>query len=332
MISANTYRRSLLSASAVALALTAVTACSSSQADSLIEVSGSSTVAPITEAIAQDGGFSVSVTAEGTADGFARFCAGETPINNASEAIPGSGQRTDFVAMCAENGVEFIELPIALDALSVVRNEANSFAADMTLTELREVWSPGSAVTRWSDIRPDWPDEPINLYGRPDGSGTFDYFTHFVVGESGEIREDYRATDDMSELARWIAEDANALGFMGVGNYLAADEEFRDRISNVAVDGVAPSRSNAQDGSYVPLTRPLFIYVSATAAADESVVALVEYYLRSVQSMLPRVFFYGLPEEAYPLVQQRFTDRATGTMFDGDPFTDRPIMEVLQAE
>ncbi|MBB3037538.1 PstS family phosphate ABC transporter substrate-binding protein [Hoyosella altamirensis] len=323
-------QRALPVVSVAALALLVTPGCSSSEAAAPIEVSGSSTVAPITEAIARDGRFDVAVTPEGTTDGFARFCNGETPINNASEAIPGPGQRTDYVAMCAENGVEYIELPIGLDALSLVRNEANDFAQDLTLDELKRIWSPDSGITRWSDIRPDWPAEAISLYGRPDGSGTFDYFTHFAVGEAGSIRSDYRATDDMAELARWIAEDENSLGFMGAGNYLAADEEYRDRIANVSVEGVAPSRSNAQDGTYQPFTRPLFIYVSASAAEDAAVADFVEYYLRTVRGMLPRVFFYALPADAYPLVQQRFDDRITGTMFGGDPFTARPIMETLQ--
>ncbi|AEF39030.1 PstS family phosphate ABC transporter substrate-binding protein [Hoyosella subflava] len=323
-------RRALPAASVAALTILVTPGCSSSEAAAPIEVSGSSTVAPITEAIARDGRFDVEVTAEGTTDGFDRFCSGETPINNASEAIPGPGQRTDYVAMCAENGVEYIELPIGLDALSLVRNEANDFADDLTMDELKRIWSPDSEITSWRDIRPDWPAQPISLYGRPDGSGTFDYFTHFAVGEAGSIRSDYRATDDMTELARWIAEDENSLGFMGAGNYLAADEEYRDRIANVAVDGVSPSRTNAQDGTYQPLTRPLFIYVSAAAFEDAAVTEFVDHYLRTVRGMLPRVFFYALPTDAYPLVQQRFEDRITGTMFGGDPFAERPILQALQ--
>ncbi|GGC61493.1 PstS family phosphate ABC transporter substrate-binding protein [Hoyosella rhizosphaerae] len=315
----------------VATSLLLVAGCGAQGTE--IEVSGSSTVAPITEAIARDGGFNVTVTAEGTTDGFARFCTGETPLNNASEAIPGAGQRVDYVAMCAENGVEFIELPIGIDALSVVRNEANRFAQDLSVSELREIWAPGSAVSNWSDVRDEWPDTPIGLYGRPDGSGTFDYFTHFIVGEAGSIRDDYQSTDAMDELTQWIADDENALGFLGIGNYLSADEDVRDRITNVAVDGVFPSLSNAQDGRYTPLTRPLFVYVSTSALEENPEVAsFVEHYLKTAQAMLPRVYFYPLQGEVYPLVQQRFDDRITGTLLGGDPYSSVSIIDTLQAQ
>ncbi|QNG20223.1 PstS family phosphate ABC transporter substrate-binding protein [Rhodococcus triatomae] len=313
-----------------AAALTAsLAACGGNGESTPIEISGSATVAPVTAAIARDGRFAVDIAAEGTLAGFERFCAGETAINNASEAIPGAGQRIDFVQMCADNGVEFIELPIALDALSLVRNENNSFASDLTFDELSRIWSPDSDVQTWQDVREEWPDRQISLFGRPEGSATFEYFTHFVTGEAGRIRSDYRATDDMAELAGWVAEDDDSLGFMGVGNYLAADEEYRDRISNVAIDGVTPSRENAQSGRYTPLTRPLFLYVSTDMLDDPNVAEFVEYYIDTVNEMLPRVYFYALPDAAYPLVRQRFDDRVTGTMFGGDPFSDLPVVDAL---
>lgn len=307
------------------------TACSSASGQDAIAISGSSTVAPITRAVAAAGGYAVNVAAEGTTDGFERFCSGETAINNASTSIPGAGQPTDYVQLCADNGVEFIELPIALDALTVVRNEANGFATDLTLDELRAVWAPESQVRTWADVRPEWPAEPIGLYGRGEGSGTFASFTHAVVGEAGTIRADYAATDDLDELARWIAEDPNGLGFMGVGNYLATDEDARDRITNVNVNGVGPGLAEVQAGRYAPLTRPLFVYVSLAALDDDDVTGLVEYYLANVVNVLPRVYFYALPGEAYPLVAQRFAERVTGTAFGGDPFAGVSVLDALTA-
>lgn len=324
------HRRSV-ALGAVAAALLAVAACGGSAGGSeeAIAVSGSSTVAPITRAVATAGGFAVDVAAEGTTDGFARFCAGETAINNASTPIPGAGQRVDYVQLCADHGVEFIELPVALDALSVIRNEANAFATELTLAELRAIWEPGSTVTTWADVRPGWPDQPVGLYGRGEGSGTFEVFTHVVNGTAGEIRDDYRATDDLAELAGWIAEDEHGLGWMGVGNYLAADEEDRDRITNVAVDGVQPSLADVQAGRYDAFTRPLLVYVSVAALEDEAVAEFVEYYLDEVAAILPRVYFYALPVEAYPLVRQRLEQRITGTMYDGDPFSAATVLDVL---
>lgn len=325
------WRRRPAAPVALALVLAGCGGASAAGGDAIV-VSGSSTVAPITMAVARDGGFSVDVAAEGTTDGFARFCAGESAINNASVAIPGQGQRVDYVQQCADNGVEFVELPIALDALTVVRNEANTHATDLTLDELRRIWEPDSDISVWSDVRPEWPDTPIGLYGRPDGSGTFEYFTQVVVGEAGTIRDDYEATDDTDELAGWVAEDEDALGFVGVGNYLAADEKYRDRITNVAVDGVLPSREDAQEGSYQPLTRPLFLYVSTAALEEDAVAEFVGYYLREVQGLLPHVYFYALPREAYPLAEQRFEERRTGSMFDGDPYRGTHVLEALRSD
>ncbi len=292
-----------------------LSACSGEADNDSIEVSGSATVAPITGAMAAQGRFDVNVAAEGTIDGFERFCAGETAINDASTAIP-----AEALATCEENGVEFVELPIGLDALTVVRHEKNDFATDLTSAELAAIFEPGSTVTTWSDVRSTWPDEEIALFGRGSGSGTFDFFTHTINGEAGAIRDDYRHTDDMAELATWIAEDENALGFMGVGNYLAADEEQRDLITNVAVDGVMPALAETQDGSYL-LARPLFIYVSTAAIEEDPRVGeFVDYYVEYAPDVLPRVRFYPFAEETYGAVQERWSDRTPGAMFGGEQF------------
>ena len=188
---------------------------------------------------------------------------------------------------------------------------AMGYTGSATVEQLHDVWSQDSPVTTWSDIDPSWPDEEISLYGRPDGSGTLEVFKDKVLG-GDTIREDYEATDDIDELSTWIAEDTNGIGFMGIGNYLATEGEVRDRIDNVTVDGVAPARDATQEGEY-PLARPLFVYVNADSVENNG--ALEEFmnaYLNRVEGVLPRVYFYQLPEEEYDAARTRFTDRVTG--------------------
>lgn len=320
-MSARTSRtRPWAGAGAGLLLLGSVAACaddgtSASAADGTIQVSGSSTVAPITEEMADLGRFDVAVVAEGTGDGFDRFCAGETAINDASTAIT-----TEQLAACEEGGVEFVEVPIALDALTVIRNEANTFATDLTMEELQAIWEPDSQVTTWRDVRAAWPDEEIGLYGRPDGSGTFDYFTFTTNGEAGAIRDDYQGTDDMAELTTWVADDDRGLAFLGVGNYLAADGEQRDRITNVTIDGVAPTLENARSGDYAPFTRPLFLYVSTAAVEEDAEVAeFVDYYLEHLERVLPVVYYYPLSDDVSELAVSRWEARTTGSAFGGEP-------------
>lgn len=200
----------------------------------------------------------------------------------------------------------------------------------MTLEEITLAWEPDSEVTTWSDIRAEWPDKEIGFYGRPEGSGTFAYFSHFVAGEAGSLREGYETTDDTDELARWIAEDEFGIGFMGVGNYLAAPGEDRDRITNVSVEGVAPSRENAQNGDYHPFTRPLLLYVNAEMAdQDEDLAEFVDYYVAEIEGVMPRVYFYAMSAEEHTLASDRWADRVTGTIFGGDPFGEVDLASAL---
>lgn len=314
-----------------ALTLTACGEGDTEQTASPIVARGSTTVAPITELVANDGGFDVDITAEGTTTGFDTFCTGDVAINNASEAIPGEDAETDYISLCEENGVEFVELPIALDTLAVVRNSANDFASDLTMDELQAIWEPGSEVTTWSDVRQEWPDEEIELVGRPAGSGTFDYFTHHVNGEAGEIRDDYRKTDDLDQLATWISQDDNALGFMGIGNYFtAADDEVREELSTISIEGVDPSLENAQNGSYTPLTRPLFIYVNVDSLDnDDNVEEFVTHYVENAYDLMPRTFFYRLSEDDYDNVRERLDSRTTGSLYEGDPFRSESVSDLL---
>ena len=301
---------------ATAVALTATTllaaACSSDNTpgEDAIQVTGSSTVEPITRYMADRYDFDVNIEGIGSTDGFEKFCAGEADINDASVSIPGEGEPVDYQKQCADNNVEYVELPIALDAITIVKNTKNDWAKDLSIEQLHDIWSKESSVTKWSDIDPSWPDEEIKLYGRPAGSGTLGVFETLVL-DGDTIREDYESTDDIQKLSSWVADDVNALSFMGIGNYLATEDPTRSRIDNVLVDGVAPSAEEAKSGNY-PLARPLFIYVNEASAKREDVDNFVTTYLDKVEAVLPRVYFYQLPEEEYGASQSRYADRVTG--------------------
>ncbi|GAB3076831.1 phosphate ABC transporter substrate-binding protein PstS family protein [Corynebacterium aquatimens] len=275
-----------------------------------IVATGSATVEPISRYIAERYNHDVSIEGIGSTDGFEKFCAGEADINDSSVPIPGAGEPVDFQKKCADGNVEYIELPIALDAITIVKNSRNDWANDLTLDDLKKIWSTDSSVTKWSDINPEWPDEEITLYGREAGSGTRGVFLTTVLGDA-ELRDDVKETDDIQELSKWVAEDEYGLSFMGIGNYLATEGEVRDHIDNVTVDGIAPSLENTRDGSY-PLARPLFIYVNKSATDRAEVDSYVRDYLDKVETILPRVYFYPLPQEEYPASAKRYADRVTG--------------------
>jgi phosphate transport system substrate-binding protein len=261
-----TYAVGLLGGAAVAMAGTVA-------AQDLIQIDGSSTVYPITEAMAEEfqsasgGKYRVTVGISGTGGGFKKFCRGETHISNASRPIKES-ERAD----CQAAGIEFIELPVALDALTVMVNPENDWVDYLTVDELKKVWEPAAqeTVTNWSQVREGFPDRPLTLYGAGTDSGTYDYFTQAVVGEEGASRGDFTASEDDNVLVQGIASDQNALGFFGLAYYM----ENEDKLKAVPIqppggrDPVLPSVESARDGSYQPLSRPIFIYVSKQAADE----------------------------------------------------------------
>ena len=300
-------RRRLTATVAVAAVAALAVGCGNdtTPGEDAIKVTGSSTVEPITSYMANRYDFDVDIDAVGSTDGFEVFCAGDADINDASVAIP-----ADYQKACADAGVDFIELPIALDAITLVKHRDNDWAQDLSIQQLHDIWAKDSAVTKWSDIDPSWPDEEITLYGRPDGSGTLGVFEELVLG-GDEIRADYQATDDIQELSKWVSEDVNGLSFMGIGNYLATEDPTRNRIDNVLVDGVAPTAEETKSGNY-PLSRPLFLYVNEDSTKREDVNEFVTTYLDKVEAVLPRVYFYQLPEEEYDNSKQRYEDRQTG--------------------
>ncbi|MEJ2204574.1 MAG: PstS family phosphate ABC transporter substrate-binding protein [Gemmatimonadota bacterium] len=264
-----------------------------------VEIDGSSTVFPIAEAVAEEfqienPAVRVSVGFSGSGGGFKRFCAGETDISDASRPIK-DGEAAD----CAAAGIEFTELSVAWDGLSVVANPANTFAQCLTVEELRRIWEPGSTVRTWRDVRSDWPAEEIRLYGPGADSGTFDYFTETIIGETGAIRPDFQASEDDNILVQGIAGDGYALGYFGYAYYA----ENAGRLRLVEVDGgngcVAPSDETIEDGTYAPLARPLFMYVKHSALARPEVKAYVDFALQNAAELVPSTGYHALSAEQY---------------------------------
>jgi phosphate transport system substrate-binding protein len=276
-----------------------------------IAVEGSSTVLQITQAAAeafnqQNPDVRITVGGSGTGDGFEAFCNGDTQISDASRPI-----EEDEVQACQENGIAFIELPVALDALSVVVNSQNNFASDITLDQLRTLWEPDAEgqVTTWNQVNPEWLEQQINLYGPGTESGTFDYFTDKVVGEEGASRTDYQASEDDNVLVQGVSGDPNALGYFGLSYFL----QNQQRLKALTVNGVAPSEETAQSGEY-PLSRPLFIYVSTQALEETpSVEEFVSYYLENLNQFVEQAQYVPLNEQALQEARERFQNRTTGS-------------------
>jgi phosphate transport system substrate-binding protein len=284
-----------------------------------IAIEGSSTVQPITQAVAE--GFSkqnpdvqITVGGAGTGDGFEVFCAGETQISDASRPIEPEEQQA-----CKEGGVEYIEIPVAYDGISVVINAQNDFASDITSEELNTLWEPAAEdkITQWSQVRSTWPDEPIHLYGPGTESGTFDFFTEEIVGEEGASRTDYQASEDDNVLVQGVSGDPNALGYFGFSYY----EQNQDTLKALAVDGVKPNTNTIRSGEY-PLSRPLFIYVNAQAVKENKAVEpFVDFYLDNLDQYVEQARYVTLPSSLEQEAYKQWDDRTTGTVFieEGEP-------------
>lgn len=266
-----------------------------------VRADGSSTVYPITEAVAEEfrvdhPDVKITVGVSGTGGGFNKFSRGEIDINNASRPI-----KEQEAADCKENNIGFVELKVAYDGLVVVVNKKNTWLNDITVEELRKIWEPGAQekITRWNQVNPAWPAEEFRLYGPGIASGTYDYFTEAIVGKSGSSRGDYTASEDDNVLVQGIAGDDNGLGFFGLAYY----EENKDKLKLVGVRGangiVLPSSETVKNGSYTPLSRPVFIYVSDSALNRPEVVAFTEFYLENASELVPDVGYIPLTDEEY---------------------------------
>ncbi len=264
-----------------------------------VSLDGSSTVYPISEAIAEEflsvaPRVRVTVGVSGTGGGFKKFLSREIDINDASRTIKNSE-----VEEARANGIDYLEIPVAFDGLSVVVNPNNTWVDYLTVDELRMIWQPGSMVDSWDDIRPNWPQLPIRLYGPGTDSGTFDYFTEAVNGESGASRPDYTASEDDNVLVQGISGDENALGFFGYAYYV----ENQDNLKIVPIDEgngpVAPTAQSINDGTYSPLSRPIFVYLNTDSLARPEVRSFVDFYIDNAAGIANEVGYIELPEEMY---------------------------------
>jgi phosphate transport system substrate-binding protein len=286
-----------------------------------ITIDGSSTVAPISKAVAEDfakgnPGVKVPVGTSGTGGGFKKFCAGDIDIANASRPI-----KKKEAEDCAKAGVEFVELPVAVDGLSVVVNKENTWAKCLTVPELKKMWEPDAEgkITTWDQIRPEFPKETIALFGAGADSGTLDYFTEAINGKSKVIRKDYQPSEDDNITVKGIQGGKGAIGFFGVAYF----EENAKTLNAVEVDGgkgcVAPTSENINSGKYSPLSRPLFIYVSKKAMARPELKAFVEFYLSKDAKLVKEVGYVPLPGDALAKVKERLTKATVGSTFMDAP-------------
>lgn len=264
-----------------------------------IEIDGSSTVFPLTEAVAEEfrsaaPEIRVTVGSSGTGAGFKKFSRGETDITDASRQI-----QPNEVQVLEDNNIGYKELTVALDGIAIVVHPENDWIEDITVDELRKIWEPNSEVTQWSDIRDGWPNEDIHLFGPNTAHGTYDFFTEAVVGESGASRTDYNAVSDYNVAVQGISTDQYALGYFGLAYY----EENSDQLKLVGVDNgdgpVDPSLETVKSGTYAPLSRSLYIYVAKSAAQRPAVQTFVEFYLDNAGPLAKEVGYVPLPDEEY---------------------------------
>lgn len=289
-------------------------------ADTII-IDGSSTVAPITAAVAEEfqrenPNIRVPVGISGTGGGFKKFCAGETDISNASRPI----KESEFEE-CAKNGIEYIELPVAFDGLAVVVNPSNDWAACLTVDELKRIWEPEAegVITNWNQVREGFPDRPLNLYGAGVDSGTYDYFTQAIVGEEGASRGDFLPSEDDNVLVQGVSGDENALGFFGLAYY----EQNIDKLKLVAIDNndgncVLPDIDTVSRGLYQPLARPIFIYVNRARVDEKPILdAFIDFYMDNAKELSREVGYVPLTDEIYALAKKRYDDRVVGSIYAG---------------
>jgi phosphate transport system substrate-binding protein len=324
---------SLLTAATITFAGLALTPKAEAQ---VIKIDGSSTVFPITEAVAEEfqiqnrGKIRVTVGISGTGGGFKKFCRGETDISDASRPI-----LTAEMEACRAAGIKYYELPIAYDALTVVVNPQNTWVTQFTIPELKKMWEPAAQgkIKTWNQINPKWPNEPLALFGPGSDSGTFDYFTEAVNGKAKSSRGDYTGSEDDNVLVQGVASNKGAIGYFGYAYY----EPNAGKLKAVPIVGksgnaVGPSRESVVDGTYEPLSRPIFIYVAEKAAQRPEVKQFVEYYLAKSKPLIEEVKYVPLPAQAYTLATEHFHSGKLGTGFGGVPEVGLKVEELLARE
>jgi phosphate transport system substrate-binding protein len=304
----------------------------------LVKIDGSSTVYPVTEAVAEEfqkaekNAIKVTVGISGTGGGFKKFCRGETDISDASRPILKSEMED-----CAKAGITYYELPVAFDALTVVVNPQNKFLdKGITVEQLKKMWEPGAQgkITRWNQVDPAWPDAPLKLFGAGADSGTFDYFTEAIVGKSKSSRGDFTASEDDNVLVQGVSRDTNALGYFGYAYYAENQSKLKavPIIEKAGKPAVLPSMNSVIDGTYQPLSRPIFIYVSVKAFERPEVKKFVEYYMTNGAKLAKEVKYVPLPDKAYTMNKEHLAKGKKGTVFGGVAEVGVKIDDLLARE
>jgi phosphate transport system substrate-binding protein len=302
-----------------------------------VKVDGSSTVFPITEAVAEDfqkakkNAIRVTVGISGTGGGFKKFCRNEIDVANASRPILAKEMED-----CRAAGIQYIELPVAFDALTLVVNPKNTFLKSITVEELKKIWEPAAQgkVTHWNQVNPAWPNTPLKLFGPGADSGTFDYFTEAIVGKSKSSRGDYTASEDDNVLVTGVSRDLGALGYFGFAYYIENKAKLRSVpvVAKGASVGVEPSMEAVIKGSYQPLSRPIFIYINAKSLAKPEVREFVDYYLKNASKLTREVKYVPLPDAAYKLGMEHLAKNKLGTVFNGTAEVGITIEELMRRE
>lgn len=309
-------------------------------ADTLIKIDGSSTVYPITEAIAEEfqiakkNAIKVTAGISGTGGGFKKFCRGETDIQGASRPIT----KTEM-ADCKTAGIQYFELPIAFDATVVAVNVKNTWLNEISVADLKKIWEPSamSKIKKWNQINPAWPDAEFKLFGAGSDSGTFDYFTEAIVGKAKSSRGDYTASEDDNTLVKGISGEKNALGYLPMSYYIENKKSLK-ALAIIGGDkapsktGVLPSKETVENGSYFPLSRPLFIYVNLKSSQKPEVNEFVKFYLKNAATMVPQVKYVSLPTKAYAMAEERFTKAKVGTVFGSESHIGMKIEDLMKRE
>jgi phosphate transport system substrate-binding protein len=300
----------------------------------LVKIDGSSTVYPITEAVAEEfqkakkQAVKVTVGISGTGGGFKKFCRGETDISDASRPISAREMQA-----CAEAGIKYVELPVAFDALTVVINPRNTWIKELRVEELKKMWEPAAQakIMTWNQVNPAWPRVPLKLFGPGADSGTFDYFTDAINGKEKASRGDFTASEDDNVLVQGVSRDVNAIGYFGLAYYM----ENKDKLKAVPIvdrngkKAVGPSLETVMDGTYQPLARPIFIYVSDRAMQRPEVNEFVQFYLKNAPALVKEVGYVPLARQHYDMALRNFTTKKLGTGFGGKSEVGVKIDELL---
>lgn len=323
--------------SALTVAGIAMFSAQAALAQQIVKVDGSSTVYPITEAVAEEfqkakkNAIKVTVGISGTGGGFKKFCRDEIDISNASRPITAKE-----MADCKAAGVDYIEMPVAYDALTVVIHPKNTFLKQATIEELKKLWEPAAqgVVLKWNQVNPAWPDAPVKLFGAGADSGTFEYFTEAIVGKAKSSRGDYTASEDDNVLVQGVSRDVNAIGYFGYAYYA----ENMSRLKGLPIvnpktgKAVEPSGANVENGTYVPLSRPIFIYVKLKSLDKPEVREFVEFYMKNADTLVREVKYVPLPKVIYEGNVKHAVSKKIGTVFGGKNEVGITVEEIMKRE